>query len=121
MGLRNRWHAAAVIAVAAAMALGGCSDDGDATTADGTDDAAPVSLVGEPDGPTLGELVAGTSQVVDGTWVWTDYVYDDHGANTDAGDRTVLDDAGGDSIYPEGFENAADIVQVQLRPLEGST
>src|SRR3954447_26454732 len=114
MGPRNRWHVVSIIVVVAAMTLAGCSDDGGSTTdggADGGSDAvAPVSLVGEPDGPTLGELVAGTSQVVDGTWVWTDYVYDDHGANTDPGDPTVLYDAGGDATYPEGFENSADIV-----------
>ena len=54
--------------------------------------AAPGGAVGA----TVGPLVAGTSSVVDGTFVWTDYAYDDR-ANDGAGD------------------NGADLIQLQLR------
>jgi len=45
----------------------------------------------------LGPLVSGTSSVVDGTYVWTDYAYDDTGAS-----------------YPQDKRNAADLIQLQL-------
>ncbi|MDP9142611.1 MAG: hypothetical protein M3O62_17705 [Pseudomonadota bacterium] len=55
-------------------------------------------------------MIAGTSSWVDGRFVWTDYVYDDHGANVDG--RPGGDGVGG---YVDDLnENTADIVQVQL-------
>lgn len=58
-------------------------------------------------GLELGPLIAGKSSYVNGTFVSTDYVYDDRGPNTDI-------TAGGDASYPLGLENTADIVQVQI-------
>ena len=31
--------------------------------------------------PTVGPLICGTASYVDGTYVWTDYAYDDTGAS----------------------------------------
>lgn len=49
---------------------------------------------------TIGPLVSGESAYVDGTYTWTDYAYDDTGAQ-----------------YPAELErgNAADLIQLQLR------
>ena len=57
---------------------------------------------------TLGRLVCGTAAVVDGTYVWTDYAYDDTGASA-----VAL--GGGAAAYPDGAANAADLIQLQLR------
>ena len=99
--------------VVTGLLLAGCStgDDGD----DG-DTADPESTDAEraATGPTLGPLVSGTASVVDGTFVWTDYVYDDRGADTEPGTRTDIDAAGGDATYGSGWRNEADIVQTQL-------
>jgi len=57
----------------------------------------------------LGPLIAGRSGYVNGTFVWTDYAYDDHGANADG--RPGGDGAGG---YPAGLENHADLIQLQI-------
>ena len=57
----------------------------------------------------LGPLIAGRSAYVNGTFVWTDYAYDDHGANIDG--RPGGDGAGG---YPAGLENHADLIQLQI-------
>ena len=70
-------------------------------------------------GPELGDLIAGTSAYVNGTFVWTDYAYDDRGANRDAkngGDRTQSAFAGGDAKYPPDVVsgNAADLIQLQI-------
>jgi pimeloyl-ACP methyl ester carboxylesterase len=59
--------------------------------------------------PTLGPLICGTATVVDGSYVWTDYVYDDTGASAE-------ELGGGAARYPDGAANAADLVQLQLRP-----
>lgn len=63
---------------------------------------------------TVGPLVSGTSTAINGTFAWTDYVYDDLGANTEPGDRTNMASAGGDAEYAGGLSNAADFVQVQI-------
>lgn len=75
------------------------------------DTAAPVFEW--PEGEvTVGPLVSGTSSSIDGIMAWTDFVYDDRGPNTDAGDMTDMASAGGDAAYPGGLTNAADFVQV---------
>jgi pimeloyl-ACP methyl ester carboxylesterase len=58
---------------------------------------------------TLGPLISGTSSYVDGTFVWTDYAYDDRGPDTNS-------TAGGDATYPATMNpnNVADIIQLQL-------
>ena len=115
-------HARRLSALLVVVVLSSCTDDGSSPGVDATSTSArPVEPVVEPVGPTMGELVAGEARVVDGAFVWTDYVYDDHGANVDAGDGTVADDAGGDTTYPDGNSNAADIVQVQLVPGDDET
>ncbi|HXY93039.1 MAG TPA: hypothetical protein VEP49_11220 [Acidimicrobiia bacterium] len=64
-----------------------------------------------PDEPTVGPLICGTSSVIDGAFVWTDYAYDDTGASeTERG--------GGADRYPEAGANTADLIQLQLRPTE---
>lgn len=104
-----------ILGAAAALVLGlltacGSGDNSDADPVDlsGPGEAWPESQV------THGPLVSGTSSVIDGTFAWTDYVYDDRGANTDDGDRTDIASAGGDTDYPQGLVNAADIVQIQF-------
>lgn len=57
---------------------------------------------------SLGPLIAGTQSYVSGTFVATDYAYDDQGPG-------VNEIPGGDAVYPEGLENAADLIQLQLR------
>jgi pimeloyl-ACP methyl ester carboxylesterase len=57
---------------------------------------------------TLGRLICGTASVVDRTYVWTDYAYDDTGASA-----TEL--GGGAAVYPDGAANAADLIQLQIR------
>ena len=59
---------------------------------------------------TLGPLVCGTASVIDGTFVWTDYAYDDTGASD-------VELHGGAATYPEGLANAADLIQLQIRPV----
>src|SRR3954451_4645090 len=63
--------------VALAVSSGVLAVDGRAATPPTatTDSAAAAS-------PTLGPLVAGTSSYIDGTYVWTDYAYDDRGPDT---------------------------------------
>lgn len=69
-----------------------------------------VSLQALSGDPELGPLVSGTAALIDGTHVWTDYAYDDRGANTDLV-------PGGDATYPPNPYpgNTSDLVQVQLR------
>jgi hypothetical protein len=62
-----------------------------------------------PTTPTVGPLISGTSSYVHGTYVWTDYAYDDRGPDTDG-------TPGGDAAYPAGMRpnNVADLIQLQL-------
>jgi hypothetical protein len=93
-----------------------CSDGSDNVALDMT----PVPALEWPASDiTVGPLVSGTSSSIDGTFAWTDYVYDDLGPNTDAGDRTDMASAGGDAAYPGQLSNAADFVQVQLTDSAG--
>jgi pimeloyl-ACP methyl ester carboxylesterase len=71
--------------------------------------------------PELGPLICGTSSYVSGTFVWTDYAYDDRGANSDESpDRGALPGeaarSGGDATYPDFAApgNAADLIQLQI-------
>jgi predicted esterase len=83
-------------------------------------DSSPEPAVEWPESDvTVGPLVSGTSSAIDGTFAWTDYVYDDLGPNTDIGDRTDMDSAGGDAKYAGGLSNAADFVQVQITDGDG--
>ena len=62
--------------------------------------AVVTALDGCAEVPEIGELVSGRATYVNGTFVWTDYAYDDHGPNADAasgGDRTQSAFAGGDA------------------------
>ena len=59
--------------------------------------------------PTVGPLICGTASYVDGTYVWTDYAYDDTGAS-------ASELGGGAEPYPEDGANTADLIQLQLRP-----
>lgn len=75
--------------------------------------------------PTLGPLISGTAAYVRGTFVWTDYAYDDRGANADAatgGDHTQSAFAGGDTKYPPEAApgNAADLIQLQIGLQDGA-
>lgn len=95
-----------------------------ATGGDGRADPPPPST------PELGPLVSGTSSIVSGTFVWTDYAYDDRGANTVetsiVGPRGAAPGSaarsGGDAVYPGWAApgNTADLIQLQIsRPPEG--
>jgi len=74
--------------------------------------------------PELGPLVSGTTSYVRGTFVWTDYAYDDRGANTVetsiVGPRGAAPGtaarSGGDAVYPDWAApgNTADLIQLQL-------
>lgn len=57
---------------------------------------------------TVGPLACGTTSYHAGTFVWTDYAYDDHGPNTSSG-------TAGAASYPDASDqsNAADLVQLQ--------
>jgi hypothetical protein len=74
---------------------------------------APSNAATSPaDGPTkvtIGPLVSGTATYRSGTFVWTDYAYDDRGADADGR-------LGGDEVDPG---NAADLIQLHLRPEGG--
>ena len=67
---------------------------------------SPATVTAEP---TVGPLIAGASSYVNGTFVWTDYAYDDRGPDTNT-------TAGGDATYPASMKpnNVADLVQLQL-------
>ncbi|MET0489012.1 MAG: hypothetical protein ABW143_02155 [Acidimicrobiales bacterium] len=94
------------------LMMAGCSgDDGGERDPAPSDTTTPAE---EAPGPTLGPLVSGTASVVDGTFVWTDYAYDDRGPDTEPGTRTDIDAAGGDATYGTGWRNEADIVQTQV-------
>lgn len=78
-----------------------------------------------PPGPEISPLVSGTETYVGGAYVWTDYAYDDRGANLDAasgGDRTQSEFAGGDVAYPPDAApgNAADLIQLQISLRDGA-
>ncbi|HVL33484.1 MAG TPA: prolyl oligopeptidase family serine peptidase, partial [Actinomycetota bacterium] len=66
-------------------------------------------------------LISGTSRYDAGEWIYTDFVYDDYGADTvPAGQPNVVSLASttGDFRYPNGTTaagNAADIVEVRAR------
>lgn len=55
-----------------------------------------------PAEPTIGPLLSGTSSLVAGTHVWTDYVYDDLGTDP--------------TTAPSSTGNLADLVQLQVTP-----
>ncbi len=69
--------------------------------------------------------MSGTLAYVAGIFVWTDYAYDDRGANLDAaagGDRTQSEFAGGDVVYPPDAApgNTADLIQLQISRRDGA-
>lgn len=104
-----------ILGLGAAFALGlvaGCENNNSDNIY--FDDTAAPAIEWPASAITEGPLVSGTASAVDGTFAWTDYVYDDLGPNTDAGDRTDMASAGGDAAYPAALSNAADFVQVQL-------
>lgn len=76
------------------------------------------------DAPWRGQptLISGTSRLDRGEWIYTDFVYDDYGADTGpaSGQPNVVSLAPtvGDARYPDGKayrDNAADIVEVRVR------
>lgn len=75
----------------------------------------PASWTGEP------TLIAGTSRYDSGEWIYTDFVYDDYGADTIPGGQpnvVSLAPTAGDFRYPTGSSyagNAADIVEVRAQ------
>jgi pimeloyl-ACP methyl ester carboxylesterase len=67
---------------------------------------AEPTVAPAPAEPTIGPLISGTTVQRAGTFAWTDYAYDDRGT-----------DAGAEPTYPAGQANAADLIQLQLRPV----
>lgn len=82
-----------------------------ALPASGSRAGSPRSLTREP---TVGPLESGREAYVRGTYAWTDYAYDDHGANTSPG-------TAGAATYPlpQDQSNAADLIQLQARLAPG--
>lgn len=87
--------------------------------------AVPALLPAQAvDVPWTGEatLLGGTARYDAGEWIYTDFVFDDYGADTGVwGQPNVVSLAGttGDARYPAGStyrSNAADIVEVRVRP-----
>jgi hypothetical protein len=102
------------LAVGAILSLGAaCGSSNDNNS--GSNTPTTPALQWPASDITVGPLVSGTSALIDGGRAWTDFVYDDRGPNTDAGDMTDIHSAGGDAAYPAGLSNAADFVQVQMR------
>jgi pimeloyl-ACP methyl ester carboxylesterase len=69
--------------------------------------AAPPGQAGHD--ATLGPLISGTGSYVDGTYVWTDYAYDDRGPGRSG-------QLGGSTAYPPDMSpnNVADLIQLQV-------
>lgn len=125
------WRVRSGWVVAVFMAAGiGCGDGSSPRNIDAppgaTPGPVPTTVPGPPpSGPEIGPLVSGTAAYVGDVYVWTDYVYDDRGANLDAasgGDRTQSEFAGGDVLYPPGAApgNTADLVQLQISLRDGA-
>lgn len=92
-GGSTRRRRAAILASLLALTVGG-------VTARPSAEAAP----GEP---TMGPLISGTTAILERTHVWTDYAYDDRGTSPASA-----------PTYPAQAQrgNAADLIQLQLRP-----
>ncbi|MFA5941807.1 MAG: prolyl oligopeptidase family serine peptidase [Sinimarinibacterium sp.] len=72
-----------------------------------------------------GELswIGGTTEICEGVLIYRDYVYDDHGADTNPTYNSPigrLSPVAGDATYAAGQENTADLVMLELR-LDGGT
>ena len=105
---RGRVLRTSVLAVVAGAAWGLTSPHSPAV-------AKPPSSAGSTTAdPTLGPLISGTSSYVAGTYVWTDYAYDDRGPDTDG-------IPGGAATYPEESApgNTADLIQLQVSRRHG--
>ena len=111
-GIRNR-PSLAVAAVLVAGSLAACDSEDDGAGGDANGESR-LEVVWPDNDVTIGPLVSGTHSILDATFAWTDYVYDDRGPNSDDGDMTDFASAGGDASYPEGESNAADFVQLQI-------
>jgi dienelactone hydrolase len=64
--------------------------------------------------------VAGTTELCGGALIYRDYVYDDHGADTNPAYNSPIGDlspVAGDATYPAGSENTADLVRLELAPV----
>ncbi|HVL90503.1 MAG TPA: hypothetical protein VM841_09760 [Actinomycetota bacterium] len=121
--LQLGWIFAAVAALASLPAGAQVGADlaptGHAVAADSALIASPVSSTAAWTGtPTM---IAGTSRYDAGEWIYTDFVYDDYGADTTpAGQPNIvsLASTSGDFRYPRTpayAGNAADVVEVRTR------
>lgn len=90
----------------------------------------------ENTGPWRAEpiLISGTSAYRDGEWLYQDFLFDDHGATGVPAPRSADDPygtstnlyspSGGTFLYPKAKEyahNAADLVELRVKPLENET
>ena len=105
-----------LLLVAPLLAAGGlASAPSQASELPPMDDVIRTEWTGEP------TMVSGTARYDEGEWIYTDYVYDDYGADTvPSGQPNVVSLAPteGDFRYPEGENfagNAADIVEVRVQ------
>ncbi len=102
---------ASVLALTAGCHSSSRSSDGGAPTPAAPATATTPERLWRDDGFGL----VAHDEIIDGVYISTDYVYDDHGPNTDGA-------AGGDSTYPTDgtpyFKNAADLVEVRVMPVE---
>lgn len=68
-------------------------------------------------------LVSGTDAYRRGEYVYQDYLFDDHGADTDPLPEIGISPAAGDVLYPTGKDyagNAADLVEFRVLPTRDS-
>lgn len=90
-----------------------------ANALNGPSSTAPPSegWTGEP------TQLGGTARYDGGEWIYQDFVYDDYGADTGEGSQPAsLAHTAGDFRYPSDprfGQNAADVLEVRVRPQEG--
>jgi dienelactone hydrolase len=131
--VRARWLPAVVVACAGIAFIGAPPVQAKGASADPR--TAPVELAGppvlhapEPDVPQLQnrdprfrapfDRVSGTERYVDGEYLYTDHLYDDHGADTARNGGGPRAASAGDLTYPTNparyGANAADLVELRI-------
>ncbi|MGH7899806.1 MAG: prolyl oligopeptidase family serine peptidase [Candidatus Binatia bacterium] len=106
---RHRSLVAPFVAAALVAACGGSSGGGRQQDA--------LSRSGKTSSCSDQSWIGGTTELCNGFLVYRDYVYDDHGADTNPLYNSPIGDlspVAGDAEYPAGAENTADLVTLTL-------